>query len=238
MLNANTTRDLNQAARAAKKYLNEEGLTLSHNQGLNLVARMVGYSHHMAAQAALATTGIDRPVAIKSFGDLQKALNALTEEQLRMSVTVSEGCDENGDAEFFDCVQFMLAGDDSLLAASDGVIEANQPVLLFGGANVNQEFVPESAEQRALASLTRETVIDDLCRVLAHPDLDSALHRQGLSDAAYNALARATTYVNEDVLKLFNAEALSRGYDNLPTSSEPEEFLAGHGGWGLHEGGV
>lgn len=66
MLSANSTRDLNQAARSAAKYLKELGIELPHSKALDLVARLVGKPQHMAAQAAL-------PAAAPTAGKMEPA---------------------------------------------------------------------------------------------------------------------------------------------------------------------
>lgn len=224
MLSAQSTRDLNQAARTASRFLAELGFTLPHAKALDLVARLVGKPHHMAAQAGLPSSGLARPLQVKTWGDLQAALSALTPEQLAMSLTVSEGCDSNGNAEFYPAGTFLRAGDHSLLAASDGVLEAEQPVLLFEGSFAGDE---------AAATLVPGAVVEDLCRLLAHPDLDEALHREGISDAAYSALAAASPYVSDEVLVEFSPDVLRDAYDSLPVTASPLEFMQGHGNWSL-----
>lgn len=133
MLRATCTKDLNQAARTAATFLRELGVELNHSKTLDLASRMVGYPHHMAAKAALdGNPGSLSAKNVRTWGDLKIALEALTPRQLQMSLTVSEGCDENGNAEFFPAYCLLRADDSSMQAGSDGVLEGEQPVLLFG----------------------------------------------------------------------------------------------------------
>lgn len=140
MLYAKNGRQMNLAAKALSKHLEGEGIHLGHQAAMHAVAKLLGFSSIGAATTAL--EGQKRGVAasVKSWRDLAHALGTLTDSQLDMSITVSEGCDENGNAEFFPAYEFLLAGDDSLLAASDGVLENLQPVLIFNG--VEPESVP------------------------------------------------------------------------------------------------
>ena len=66
-----------------------------------------------------------------TYRKLKEVLSAMTDEELEMTVTVSEGCDENGNAEFFGATQLLRAFGDGLDAASDGVLESPQHVILF-----------------------------------------------------------------------------------------------------------
>ena len=65
------------------------------------------------------------------YRELKKRLDDLTEDQLDMSATVSSGCDENGNAEFFQITDTCLSDEGVLDSASDGVLDPNTPVLLF-----------------------------------------------------------------------------------------------------------
>lgn len=66
-----------------------------------------------------------------TYRELLAALRELSEEQLDMDITVSSGCDENGNAEFFKGDALTLAMNDDVAAAADGVLENNQPIILF-----------------------------------------------------------------------------------------------------------
>ncbi len=59
-------------------------------------------------------------------------LNSLTPEQLDdFDMSVSEGCDENGNAELYTLDGVCIVGDGTIDAAADGVLEYYQPVLLY-----------------------------------------------------------------------------------------------------------
>jgi hypothetical protein len=61
------------------------------------------------------------------------ALKKLPEKVMdSCDVACSEGCDENGNAEFFTLQELRVVGDGSLDAAADGVLGEGSPVLLFG----------------------------------------------------------------------------------------------------------
>lgn len=71
-----------------------------------------------------------------TYRKLLEALKELTEDQLDMTVTVSEGCDENGNAEFFGADTLTLAMNPDIEAGADGVLEPEQPVILFEGNDI------------------------------------------------------------------------------------------------------
>lgn len=68
-----------------------------------------------------------------TYRELQQGLSMLTEEQLNQDVMISEGCDENGDAEFFKVDSVTIVGEGQIDSAADGVLENGQVVLLFEG---------------------------------------------------------------------------------------------------------
>lgn len=65
-----------------------------------------------------------------SYEDLYHLIGQMTPEQRRMTVTVSEGCDANGEAEFFGIEEMVVTGDGSIDAAADGVLDDGHPVLI------------------------------------------------------------------------------------------------------------
>lgn len=221
MLNASSTRDLNQAARSAAKYLQELGFELPHARALDLVARLVGKPQHMAAQAALPDAGLGTPLKLTTYGDLARALATLTPEQLKLPVTVSEGCDGNGSADFFEVYEVARADSDILDAGSAGLPNRQLPVLLYRGDYVD----PEDRQDDDSA----KSVVEDLCKVLINDDVQEALFQVGISDAARSALARATRYVDEPLLLDFPLEALHEAYDDLPVGVDEEAFVNGEG---------
>lgn len=226
MLNASSTRDLNQAARSAAKYLQELGLELPHAKALDLVARLVGKPQHMAAQAALPDAGLGSPRKLTTYGDLARALATLTPEQLTLPVTVSEGCDSNGNANFFEVYEVVRADSDILDAGSAGLPNRQLPVLLYRGDYVD----PEDREDEGSDATS---VVEDLCKVLVNDDVQEALFQVGISDAARSALARATRFVGEPLLLDFPLEALHEAYDDLPVSVDEEAFVNGEGHGGM-----
>jgi hypothetical protein len=152
MLNATSTRDLNQSARAAANYLQELGIELPHAKALDLVARMVGKPNHMAAQA-----------------DLPKPQSEPTK-----SARLAK-------------LEPLLRGKPELVC-----------------------------------------VIEDLCRVLVHPDVEEALYKVGVSDAATNALGWAAVHVQDEHLLLdFPLDALTEAYDSLQAPVDEEGLMQG-----------
>jgi hypothetical protein len=139
MLKATSTRDLSLAARALRKALGVNSLdpSMTHDQALQVVARLAGYPSHMAAAAALkqqhatVSCGHTAVTKVATYADLLKVLQRLPASQLGQSISVSEGCDANGDAEFFDVNCVVPAGHPSMLSGSDGVLETDQLVLIF-----------------------------------------------------------------------------------------------------------
>ena len=74
---------------------------------------------------------------VRTYATLAAAISQMTQEQLQMSITVTEGCDINGNAEFFCAQELVLAGGVHLEAATDGVLEPTQPVLIFGNPDAD-----------------------------------------------------------------------------------------------------
>lgn len=70
-----------------------------------------------------------------TYRELKQGLEMLTDEQLDMDITVSEGCDDNGNAEFFKGDAVCIVGDGAVDSAADGVLENGQVVILFDGGN-------------------------------------------------------------------------------------------------------
>ena len=63
---------------------------------------------------------------------LLKILSELDDEQLdNFDLSVSAGCDANGNAEFFPLTDFCVVGGGVVDAAADGVLDEGSPVLLF-----------------------------------------------------------------------------------------------------------
>ena len=64
--------------------------------------------------------------------EVMNVLQKLTDEQLdNFDIAVSEGCDENGNAEFFSLYEMVTVGDGIVDSAADGVLEEGSPVFLF-----------------------------------------------------------------------------------------------------------
>ena len=66
-----------------------------------------------------------------TYRKLKEALGELTDSQLDMTVTVSAGCDEHGNAEFFCGDALTLAINPDVEAAAADVFEKEQPIILF-----------------------------------------------------------------------------------------------------------
>jgi hypothetical protein len=66
-----------------------------------------------------------------TYRKLKEALEELTDDQLDMTVTVSAGCDENGNAEFFCGDALTLAMNPDVEAGACDVLEETQPIILF-----------------------------------------------------------------------------------------------------------
>lgn len=208
MLSATSTRDLNQAARSASKYLKELGFELPHSKALDLVARLVGKPQHMAAQAGL----------LASDTTTTSSSNAAVPQQVVRAVRqVVFGAEMPVDAA--GRVRVAKAYLDQLYDVTNSAVEA------AAAAQASAPAKPDSAN----------AVIEDLCKVLINRDVEEALYDVGISDAANAALARATPYVEDRLLLDFPLDALSQAYDDLPTSVDEEEFVQGHGNWSLSQ---
>lgn len=71
MLKANSTKDTNGAARAAKKYLTSIGVSINHAQALTMAARMCEFKNHMVHAAVLNNPGTESDTAappLRIFG--------------------------------------------------------------------------------------------------------------------------------------------------------------------------
>lgn len=208
MLNATSTRDLNQAARSAEKFLQELGFVLPHAKALDLVARLVGKPHHMAAQAGLPNepTTSAMPAAPAVAGVPSTVVEAVRQ--------VVFGCGATADANGF--VQVLKKDLDVLYQVTNEAVEAVGP-----------------QDDTKLAAAV--SVIEDLCRIMTHRDVETALYEVGISDAANAALASASAYVSEAALANFSLDSLQEAYDDLPVSVDAEDFSEGHGNWSLSE---
>lgn len=68
-----------------------------------------------------------------TYRELKQTLSGLTDKQLDMDVVVSDGCDENGQADFCTVDSITKPGEKVIDAAADGVLEDDQYVLLTCG---------------------------------------------------------------------------------------------------------
>ena len=66
-----------------------------------------------------------------TYRKLKEALEELTDDQLDMTVTVSAGCDEHGNAEFFCADALTLAMNEDVEAGACDMFEEIQPIILF-----------------------------------------------------------------------------------------------------------
>lgn len=127
----NQSKAVNRAAKTIRSFLSENKIELTQAQALDLVARLQGFPNHMSANAALKKQEVSEETALKSWNDLWQFIATMSEEQRKASITVSEGCDENGNAEFFDATSIVKATASCIEAASDGVLDKDDHVLLF-----------------------------------------------------------------------------------------------------------
>lgn len=221
MLIAPHTRGLNQAARAAAKYLADIGVTLTHRQALDLVARTTGAPHHMAAQAALEARLVSHPRQAQPAGApltwaaLREATLQMDDAQLSMPVMVSEGCDDSGNATFAGA-QLLVQAQDPCVQAATGSFNGRQPLLLVEPA--------PSEEDKASAT------IEDLARVLSHPSLLPALWDQALPDAAFAALAQAVPHLSAQTLSQLPSDVLrGAGVEREVAHAASPQSLVPHG---------
>jgi hypothetical protein len=78
--------------------------------------------------------------------------------------------------------------------------------------------------------------LEGLATVLSHPELQTAVDALALNDASQTALALAARFLPEPVLAKLPFDALHEAYEDLPVTATWQEYLAGHGNWGLAEG--
>ena len=65
-----------------------------------------------------------------TYRDLLLRLLELTSEQLSCTCTVTSGCDENGNAEFF-AADSLIMSDDKIIESAGDVLDPQHPVILF-----------------------------------------------------------------------------------------------------------
>ncbi|MAE81280.1 MAG: hypothetical protein CMB80_01000 [Flammeovirgaceae bacterium] len=70
-------------------------------------------------------------MAYVTYRKLKEALDELDDCQLDMTATVSAGCDENGNAEFFPVDALTLAMNPDVEAAASDLFEDAQPIILW-----------------------------------------------------------------------------------------------------------
>lgn len=63
--------------------------------------------------------------------ELLEWLKTLPDNQLDLHLSVSSGCDDNGNAEFFHVGGVCVVGDGIVDAAADDVLDTGSPVILF-----------------------------------------------------------------------------------------------------------
>lgn len=140
MLSAQSTRDLNQAARSASKYLRELGFELPHAKALDLVARLVGKPHHMASQAGLPAATASGAGATPGSG--QSSVNAAIEDLCKVLVhrdveqaLYDEGVSDAANAALAQAVPFVS---DAVLAdfSLDALRQAYEDLPVAGDEEV------------------------------------------------------------------------------------------------------
>ena len=87
--------------------------------------------------------GLSDDVRPLSYRQLLERLQELTEEQLDMSCTVSFGCDENGNGEFYPVTDTCLSDEGIVDAAADGILDPGTPVLLIEDLYDNDETLAD-----------------------------------------------------------------------------------------------
>jgi hypothetical protein len=139
---------VNQAAKTVARFMAEKGIKLAHHDALDLIARLQGFPSHTAANARLEGVSKGTPQALKSWTDLFQVIACMNASERDGSITLTEGCDDNGNAEFFQSDLIIKATDSSIAAAADGVLERTDFVLLYN-AKPAQEQSAEAQEQTA-----------------------------------------------------------------------------------------
>ncbi len=86
MLFANNGRQLNLAAKTITKYLEGLGASVSHQQALELTARLLGFSSVGAAEKALKGPSRGVPETARTWEELAHALGSLSPEELAQPV--------------------------------------------------------------------------------------------------------------------------------------------------------
>lgn len=131
MLQAQNGRQFNLAAKTIRTFFEEKNVGVSHAEALTLVARLAGYPSYEAAQASFegVKSGLAREVP--TWRHLAHAICTLDDAQLDMKVELTDGCDDNGNAQFTDPVALVLANDWTIQAATDMLYKPTQPILLI-----------------------------------------------------------------------------------------------------------
>ena len=80
---------------------------------------------------------------LRTYAALYRALGQLTRAQLTANtVTTTGGLDAAGNAEFTPYLQLVMANDPMLKDAADGVLEDDQPVLVFNQGGLPTDHSP------------------------------------------------------------------------------------------------
>lgn len=138
---------VNQAAKTVAQFMAEKGAPLAHHDALDLIARLQGFPSHEAANARLKGIRQGMPQALKSWADLFQVIACMNDTERRGSITLSEGSDTRGDAEFVQSELIVKATDASIARAAGAALAPSDFVLIYQAGRLAEE----SAESRKTA---------------------------------------------------------------------------------------
>lgn len=143
----NNAQAVNRSARTLAAAIREKtGKELKHADVLDIIARLQGFPNHMAANAALEKKNQGQTeFTLKSWLDLWQHIALMSDTERKGSITVSEGADGDGNAEFFDATSLVTVKDPAVAISADGVLEPTDFVLLVNNDNEPEEV---SSEER------------------------------------------------------------------------------------------
>jgi hypothetical protein len=127
---------VNQAAKTVARFMAEKGTKLAHHDALELIARLQGFPSHEAASARLEGFRKGTPQTLMSWADLFQVIACMTDTERHGSITLSEGSDTRGGAEFLQSELIVKATDASIAQAADGVLAPSDFVLIYGAGRL------------------------------------------------------------------------------------------------------
>jgi hypothetical protein len=122
---------VNQAAKTVVKFLAEKGITLPHNEALNLVARLQGFPSHETATSRLTGLRQGIPQKLESWVDLFQVIACMNATERRGKITLADTAGAPGKVAIYESQQLLKATDVSLKGTEDGALKSAPFVLAY-----------------------------------------------------------------------------------------------------------